>query len=270
MLTSFSNRRLKEVRELLEQPSKRRKAGAFVAEGWKMYREIPEELLLETYVSETFSLSHPEIAAEVVADDVFARLSGTVTPQGIMALVRKTQPREEDLYELCRDSNGSDDHSTLLLLVLEGIQDPGNLGTMIRTGEGAGLSALIMDENCADPYSPKVVRSTMGSLLRVPIFRVRELKEVISRLASMDIEIYGTAVEGSGDFRNIDYYRRAAILIGNESRGLSPSLLNLCSCRAHIPMRGKVESLNAAISAALLMYECAGKQAASVKGKSSP
>ena len=142
------------------------------------------------------------------------------------------------------------------ILILESIQDPGNLGTMIRTGEGAGISGIIMNKTTVDIFNPKTVRATMGSLYRVPFFIAEDLTEAIAKLKENGIRLYAAHLKGKMSYDKPDYTNPCGFLIGNEGNGLSDEIADLADNYIKIPMAGKVESLNAAISATLLMYEC--------------
>ncbi len=244
VLSSISNPKLRRVRELLDRSRARKKEDAFVVEGIRMFREIPENRLMETFISEKFHEENPSIRGSVVKNEVFQKLSDTRTPQGVLAVVRQ---RHYTLPDILQGENG-------LWLILEGIQDPGNLGTMIRTGEGAGISGIIMDRNTADFYSPKTVRSTMGAVFRVPFFYTENLAGTVREIKKTGITTYAAHLDGKKMYHEIDYADRTAFLIGNEGNGLSDELTSLADIKLRIPMQGKVESLNAAISAALLMY----------------
>ena len=244
VLSSISNPKLRRVRELLDRSRARKKEDAFVVEGIRMFREIPEDRLMETFISEKFHEENPSIRGSVVKNEVFQKLSDTRTPQGVLAVVRQ---RHYTLPDILQGENG-------LWLILEGIQDPGNLGTMIRTGEGAGISGIIMDRNTADFYSPKTVRSTMGAVFRVPFFYTEDLAGTVREIKKTGITTYAAHLDGKKMYHEIDYADRTAFLIGNEGNGLSDELTSLADIKLRIPMQGQVESLNAAISAALLMY----------------
>ncbi len=246
MIESRNNEKLKIVRSLLERSSAREKLDAFVIEGIKLFREAPPERLREVYVSSSFRKAHPEIEATEVSDGVFDKISDVKTPQGILAVVKRRFAAEE---ELLREGG--------FLVVLEGIQDPGNLGTIIRTGEGAGIAGVIMDENTADPYSPKTVRASMGSVFRVPFCRVKETASLPERLKNTGFTLYAADArsEHSVAYDTLVFSKKSAVFIGNEAKGLRQDTLKSADVRVHIPMKGKLESLNAAVSASLLMYK---------------
>ena len=251
MITSMANPRVKLVRELLAKPKVRRREGCFVAEGIRMVAETPEDMLAGLFVSESFlkmtdrhrglKLDH----AEVLSDSVFRQLSDTQTPQGILAVVRQQLADPESLL------GGKDP----LLMFLENIQDPGNLGTIIRTAEGAGVTGIIMSAGTVDVYNPKTVRATMGSLYRMPLAVTDDLAGMIRLAAEAGIKSYAAYLGGSVDYAACDYRQGTAFLIGNEGNGLTQETAAAADVRVHIPMAGSVESLNAAVAAAVLMYE---------------
>lgn len=251
MITSSSNQQMKNIAMLMKKAKARKEQELFVVEGKKMYREVPPEWLEKVYVSESF-LKEPEAGAllaetayEVVADAVFKGISDTQTPQGILCLVRMPQ------YGLADLLRGADTH----LLVLESIQDPGNLGTMLRTGEGAGITGIIMNQTTVDLFNPKTIRSTMGSIYRVPYFVTEDLPGTIEALKEKQVGVYAAHLQGKMQYDEPSYLGGTAFLIGNEGNGLSDETAELADTYIRIPMAGQVESLNAAVSAALLMYE---------------
>lgn len=249
MITSAANARLKAVRSLLDRSRARRDAGAFVVEGIRMFREIPSEDLLEVYISESFHKKYPSIDGEVVKEDIFRKLCDTTNPQGVLAVVRQ---KHLSLSDMTNGGNG-------LFLILEGIQDPGNLGTMLRTGEAAGVSGIIMDRQTVDIYSPKVVRSTMGAIFRVPFCYVEDMQSAVRQMQSEGIKFYAAHLDAKKSYSDIDYTKGTAFMIGNEGNGLSDVLSSMADEKILIPMKGKVESLNAAVSASILMYKYAEK-----------
>jgi len=249
IIESNSNKKIKELAALQRSKKERSLAGLFVLEGDRIIRDAVStrpELVENVYVSVSYASEKglPTDNATVVADSVLSHVCETVTDQGILATVReKPLLREED--ELMKADK---------LLVLEDIQDPGNLGTIIRTAEAAGIGGVLMSNGTADIFSPKVVRSTMGSLLRVPFTYVSDLKKTMENLKSTGHEVYAAHLKGASDMRSTSFASRCAIVIGNEGRGISDAVAELADKRVFIPMQGEVESLNAAIAAAILMY----------------
>lgn len=251
MITSSANPQMKNLAALMKKPRERKEQRAFPVEGTRMCSEIPEELLLKLYVSESY-LEREENRRrlsgrdyELVSDSVFASVTATQMPQGILGVVRMPEYEPEELLR------GEETH----LLILESIQDPGNLGTMLRAGEGAGLTGVIMNKTTVDLFNPKVIRSTMGSIFRMPYRIVEELPAVLADLKSRGVALYAAHLGGTVSYDAPDYTASCGFLIGNEGNGLSEETAGLAE-KIRIPMKGRVESLNAAVSATLLMYEC--------------
>ena len=260
MITSTSNQQMKTVSALLKKSKERRTSKSFVVEGPRMVVEAPIERLKAVYVAESFEnnkennellnelkdkCNKANAIYEVVADNVFKSVSDTQTPQGIMAVVAMPE------YDLEQLLDGDKSH----LLILESIQDPGNLGTMVRTGEGAGVTGIIMNKTTVDLFNPKTIRSTMGSIYRVPFYVTEDLAGTMKELQGKGISLYAAHLKGEHSYDEEDYTKACGFLIGNEGNGLSDEIANLADAYIKIPMEGQVESLNAAISATLLMYE---------------
>lgn len=263
MITSTSNKRVKNVIALLSKAKERKKQQAFVVEGIKMFAEAPDSWIKEVYISEELDLGLADnaiiadkveklsgvsgIIIESVATDVFCKMCDTKTPQGILSVLKMPEYTFDDI----RKTLGG------LYLVLEDIQDPGNLGTMMRTGEGAGVSGLIMSDHTVDLFNPKTIRATMGSIYRVPFLYVNDLADCIKKMRALGIKTYAAHLDGQNAYDKEDYTQETAFLIGNEGNGLSKEVADLAECYIKIPMLGQVESLNAAIAASLLIYEAA-------------
>lgn len=269
MITSRNNPQLKKVRALIEQGKERKKTGLFVIEGTRLVSEAQANLIESIYISESLKASEFDLFAElserldgdfaeretdngksikellepkveIVSDDVFKTLSDTVNPQGILAVVRQPSYNLDDLKNFSK------------YIILDDIRDPGNLGTIVRTSEAAG-AAVIMSPNCADIFNPKVIRSTMGTIFRVPFLKC-ELVPAIEKLEADGTKVFAAALDGAVFYNEVKQAESNAIIIGNEANGISRDVLEAADCRIKIPMKGKVESLNAAISAAILMY----------------
>ena len=255
MITSTSNKKAAEVRNLGKKASLRRELSLFTVEGIRMFAEIPEQRVRSVFVTERFLEGCPDkirekirrLPFELVTEEVFSSMSDTKTPQGVLAVA------EQEKHSLADVLRGE----RTCLLVLETIQDPGNLGTMLRAGEGAGLTGIVADAGTADIYNPKVIRSTMGSIFRVPVVYVQDLRETILELKRQKVQICAAHLRGSVDYDRADYTGASAFLIGNEAKGLTDGTAALADRAVKIPMLGKVESLNAAVAASVLMYELA-------------
>lgn len=269
MISSTVNKQVKFVNALVKKAKTRREEDLFVAEGLRMCAEIPKERIRTLFVSESF-LKHPEYKnlvkgvrqVELVTDEVFQALSDTKTPQGILALVKQYHYTFDEVVGADRGDAAGEDapasgSSAKLIMVLETLQDPGNLGTILRAGEGAGVTGIIMDSSTADIYSPKVIRSTMGSVLRVPFVYVDHLQEALLGLKQRGVRLYAAHLDGTHNYEQEDYTGNTGFLIGNEAKGLSEETARLADAYIRIPMMGKVESLNAAVAAYVLMFEAA-------------
>lgn len=259
MITSTSNAKIKRIVQLRKKKKARDAEGVFLVEGIRMFREIPEKLLQEIYISESCEEKEGKetrrrasacgIRPELVSDGVFSHLSDTQTPQGILCVVGQLS------YSLEEVADASCPH----MLVLDRLQDPGNVGTILRTAEGAGVTGILLDGECADIYNPKTIRSTMGSVFRMPFYYIQDLEEGIRYLKKRGICTYAAHLEGKRAYDEEDYRKPCAFLIGNEGNGLRPEIADLADTYIRIPMAGEVESLNAAIASAVLMFE-AGRQ----------
>lgn len=276
IISSKDNKRIKYLRSLLEKGSARKKNRQFIVEGIKLVDEALEygkvcEIILSESLYEEIILGgliknalladngknlidyvNDDNSTTVVSDAVFKTVSETINPQGVVAVV--TMPEYEILNEgfLTQTYNKT---GKIKLLILEDTADPGNLGTIMRTAEAAGVTGVIMGRGTVDIFNPKVVRSTMGSIFRLPFIYVEDVRETIRELKKYGISFYAAHLKGKQSYKDVKYSDKAGILIGNEARGLSPETAELADIYIIIPMQGKVESLNAAVAAALMMYE---------------
>lgn len=248
MITSTSNASIKHIQQLLKKRALRQSEGVFVVEGLRSFEEIPAELLIRAYISETMAHSDKYalvkgLPHEIVSDAVMEAASDTKTSQGVLAIVR-----QKEQADMTYEKEG-------LYLVLDHLQDPGNLGTIMRMSEAAGVACLIMSSDTVDIYNPKVVRATMGTIFRVPFVYVSELTQTISDMRKQGIAVYGASPERSADYAKLDFTKGCAFVIGNEANGLSRAVIGACTGCVHIPMQGAVESLNAAVAASILTFE---------------
>lgn len=250
MITSTSNQQIKNLLQLQKKSKVRKEQGIFVVEGVRMFREAPADWIIKTYVSQEF-LKKEEASVlkgrkyEIVEDRVFKTMSDTMTPQGILAVVKQPSNSLEMLL----------DAPAPFFMVLENIQDPGNLGTILRTAEGAGVTGILMSRDTVDIFNPKTIRSTMGSVYRVPFLYVEDICETVRELKNKGICTYAAHLKGTGSYDEQDYTKGTAFLIGNEGNGLTDQLADLADTYIRIPMYGQLESLNAAVASAVLMYE---------------
>ena len=294
-LTSVNNNRVKDIAKLMKSAKSRREKGLFIAEGMRLVAEVPPERLAELYIEDGFpeKLEREEgykdriqrlvERAEErglcfrVSTSVMQKMSDTDTPQGIMAVVRMNsvgQPYGAGTKKAGAagtngagadgaGANGAGSHQDYVnqhdcrkqfYIIVDRLQDPGNMGTIIRTAEGAGVTDIIVSRDSVDPYSPKVVRSAMGSLFRMKISISDDLVGDIRALREKGVKVCGTHLSGV-EFYDEDFSGDIAFLIGNEGSGLSDEVSAEADTLLRIPMEGQVESLNAAVSAAVVMYE---------------
>lgn len=254
MISSTSNTQIKHVIALTKKVKTRKEDGLFVLEGIKMFQELPKDRIHKVYVSESFLKQKEQesilkdLVYESVSDQVFKVMSDTQTPQGILVLARQYSYSLEDVIK---------HKGAAHLVILETIQDPGNLGTILRAGEGAGVTGFIMDSGTADIYNPKVIRSTMGSICRVPFVYVDHLAATLRTLKDSGVRLFASHLKAVHNYDQEDYTGSIGFLVGNEANGLSDEISSMADCYIKIPMEGKVESLNAAVASSILMYEAA-------------
>ena len=254
IITSTGNQRVKELVQLQKKSRIRNKEGVFIAEGLRIVREMPAERIKSLYVSESWWKKHKKETdglgkkVEIFSDAVFAYVSDTKTPQGILAVVRQMEYGFADI-------TGEKKEKKAHILVLDNLQDPGNLGTIFRTAEAAGATGILLSSDCVDIYNPKVIRSTMGAICRIPFYYAEDLSAEIAKIKEKKIHVYAAHLNGRRFYDEEDYTRPCAFLIGNEGNGLRKEVADCADCQVRIPMEGKAESLNAAVAAAVLMFE---------------
>ena len=242
LITSKDNETIKEIRKLKEKKYRKNK---FIVEGTKMLKEAIEEninidlILLKEGTKVDIDISKYKNIE--VTEKIFNTLTDVVSPQGILAVINKENSKEIDF-----DSD--------YIIALDGLQDPGNIGTIIRTADAANLKQIIVSKDTVDAYSPKVVRSTMGAIYRVKIIEVEDLLEAISNLQKNKFEIVTTSLETDKSIYDITYNKKV-VVIGNEANGVSKNVSEASDYKVKIPMLGKTESLNASVAAGIMIYE---------------
>ncbi len=258
ILTSRQNRLVKQIRKL-HKPKGREETNLFLLEGTHLLEEaFAVEYSLETVcATPQWIAEHPQLwdfatkhasLSQVVNDFVLQALVTTIHPDGVIA----TAPRKN------QDTEKSDISG--LIVALETIQDPGNLGTIIRTAAGAGAEGVWLSDDSADPEQPKVLRASAGTWFRLPIARKPNLTAELSDCRDKGFQIIATTASAKQTYWEIDYQKPSVILLGNEGAGLSESLLNLATHQVKIPLNNGVESLNVAIAAAVILYEAQRQQ----------
>ena len=253
MISSTSNPQVKRLAQLQKKSKARNEENVFIVEGIRMFAEVPKNRVEKVYISESLynkkkqELDLQGMPFEILSDSVFQHVSDTKTPQGILCVVKQKHYNIEDLLKIEKPH----------FMVLDNLQDPGNLGTIVRTAEGAGVDAVFLSKESVDIFNPKTIRSTMGSIYRMPVLYVDDLLELLDIFQKKGIKSYAAHLEGKNSYDQESYVEGTAILIGNEGNGLRDEVSQKADIWVQIPMKGQVESLNAAIAASVLMFEVA-------------
>lgn len=288
IISSKDNEIVKEIRKLKEKKYRKNK---FIVEGIKMLEEaISENASIDLIViREGMDLSNlisnilykndadsgvkskniidaiSKIKSITVTEKVFDTLTDVVSPQGVLAVINKREngiinqaTENNNVFEIGdkikETENVKIDTTTDYILALDGIQDPGNLGTIIRTADSANLKQIIVSKNTVDAYSPKVIRSTMGAIYRVNIIEVENLEWTLKDLQKDGFKVVVTSLDTNNSIYDISY-NKSIVVIGNEANGVSKEVQELANERVKIPMLGKTESLNAAVATGIMIYE---------------
>ena len=252
-ITAVNNAQVKLAAEL-KQKKHRTKTGLFLAEGLRTVEEAIEarqvESIFYTPIEDDRTRKALEEAAAkgvklyCVNEAIMKKISDTETPQGIIAVCNMTHLSLEELL-----SRGE------MLLVLDRVQDPGNIGTMLRTADAAGVGGLVLLSGCADIYAPKTVRASMGSLFHIPVLQGLDEATFIDTAKDFGYELLVTSLEGATSLYKADLSGRIAFVMGNEANGVTAKLLKAADKKVFIPMQGKAESLNVAMAAGVVMFE---------------
>ena len=241
LITSLNNEHIKEIIKLKEKKY-RDLSNTFLVEGRHLVLEAHRENKIKELILEQDELFPLNVNTLYVSSNVMNKLSDLSTPSNVMAIVEKLE--EKEIGEK--------------ILVLDNIQDPGNLGTIIRSAVAFNFDTIVLSPNTVDLYNPKVVRSTQGMMFHINII-VRDLKSFINELKEDGYKIVGTKVTNGVDVRKSKTYSHFALIIGNEGKGMSEELSELCNEYLYIKMNDQCESLNAAVAASILMYEISNK-----------
>ncbi len=254
-IKSLQNPILKNIIQLQKKKAARKKEKLFIVEGLRAVKEITDAFCVRYYVTtpdidKSELLQQKEAQWIVVPEEVYKAISETEAPQGIMAVVEMPNC---DLESLKMKEEG-------FYLVLENLQDPGNMGTIIRSAHAFGASGIFITKGSVDIFSPKVVRSTMGSLFHVPFVIDGEIEEYVAALRQREIPIYTTAFEEAQPIYHIHFANPLAIVIGNEGNGVSEYMKEAANYKMMIPMPGGSESLNASVATSICIYEVMRQQ----------
>ncbi len=262
MISSAANEKVKHIVQLKDKARRREEEGVYLAEGVRLFAELPEEDAKEVYLTaegeqqllkrglkERLERYRRQGILEKVTESVLAKMSDVVTPQGVLAVVKRRT------YSIDAVLSGKQDP---LLLLLEDIRDPGNLGTILRTAEAAGADTVVLAGDCTDVYGPKTVRSTMGAVFRLPVIMIGDAAEFCVKMREHGISSYAAALDRDAlPYTEADYRKGSMLMVGNEANGLKAATIEAADSCIFIPMAGKTESLNASVSAAVLLYEAA-------------
>jgi TrmH family RNA methyltransferase len=256
MLTSTDNPKVKYFHSL-KTNKPRKTSGKFMVEGIHLVGEAIQSGLLDRVIYSEKILETTDgkgllgkiisagIPNEEANDKVIRHLSDVETPQGIIASVK---PKAVDIGSLFESPDP-------LIVVACGIQDPGNLGTIIRTADAAGCSGIILTQGTVNPYNDKVIRASSGSIFHLNIVKIDDIIEVVSALKRRGIKVVSTLVGAEKEYYSVDYSGPVAVIIGSESKGLPAEIERLSDVSVSIPIIGQAESLNAAVSCAIVLYE---------------
>jgi len=251
-ITSLQNSRIKALK-LLKKKSGREESGTYLIEGKRAVLDALTNgvhfeciLIQDNFLAKLEDMLENADCDEFiqVSPEIIDTLSETSSPEGIIAQAKIAYSEKPDYSKL----KG-------LVVLIDHLQDPGNLGTIIRTADAAGASAIILSNDCVDLYNSKTIRSTMGSIFNIPIFQEQELSNVIIALKNEGYLVYATSLNGEDFFqRKIAFFDKTAIIIGNEGNGITENLIPLSSGVLTLPINGKAESINAAVAAGILIY----------------
>ena len=253
VITSKDNEIVKNIKKLKEKKY-RDETGLYVIEGIKLIEEaisenakinkivICEECVETGSISQSLLYEIAKFNCIYVNKKIFDTLTDVVAPQGILAVVEKKGNDNKILFE--------DD----IILALDGIQDPGNLGTILRTADSINLKQIIVTKNTADVYNPKVVRSTMGAIFRVKVIEAEKLAKTLKEIKKNKYKVVVTSLDTENSIYDLDY-KKKVIVIGNEANGVTKEVQDVADYKVKIPMLGKTESLNASVATGIMLYE---------------
>ena len=251
-IQSKDNKTIKHIISL-QQRKYRQKFGEYMVEGIRAVTDIGKKDCLRSILIRESKRSELEPLVEkgftvssvyVVQDPIFDKIEHSVNGQGILGIAKKCV---NDLHSLIVEDG--------LYVALDGVQDPGNLGTIIRTAVAAGAKGIFLLKGTVDPYNEKCVRSTMSALCNIPIFEDVTLSEFYDFIKDNTIKTYVTSLDNAKPYHTISYAKRTMVILGNEGNGVSKEIIEMCDQAITIPMYGDIESLNVSIAAALCMYK---------------
>lgn len=242
LITSIQNEQMKRIKQLHKRKG-RTQTGTFIIEGFHLIEEahlakwdihtvvLREGVEAPNYIEETIIIRANE--------RVFASIAQTNSPQGILAVVAMKETKL---------------HPRSLTLIMDAVQDPGNIGTMIRSADAAGFDSVVVGTGSADVYNDKVIRATQGSIFHVDIIQM-DIEQALDILQKNHTNVVATSLEGAVDYTEMAVYENMALIVGNEGAGVAPKLIDVSNQIVKIPIYGQAESLNVSIAASILMYD---------------
>lgn len=246
MVTSRKNPLITHIRKLISSSSYRKEAGEYLCEGTKLLQTALDAGILPTTLCLTPDLPCPPLPPEVAVvrlpGDIMESISPMPTPQGALFLVQEPEYSFRETLPAGR------------YLALDGVQDPGNLGTIWRTAQGLGADGLILLEGCASPWGHKAVRSSMGACFHFPVYQTTGA-HLVSLCQESNLPLYATALDHTSLACNQVDFSPSVVVIGSEGQGVSPYLLTHCHQKIYLPMKNNCQSLNAAMAAGILLWE---------------
>lgn len=256
MITSYSNKLIKEIRKL-NKKKYRNKKKLFFIEGIRIIEDSFKsncDIQYIIYSNKLYNTSRgrelinkikeSNIECYEVENNLIKEISDTENPQGIIAVLKM---KENSLQELKEENN--------FIVFLDRIQDPGNMGTIIRSADALGVDGIIINKGCVDIYNPKVLRATMGSVFNIPIIYSEDGTKTLLEFKNKGTNIFVTSLDSAEYCYDTDFEKDNILVIGNEGNGVSQEILDLSDKNIKIPIKGKAESLNAAIASSIIMYE---------------
>ena len=253
VITSKDNEFVKHVKKLKEKKY-RDKSQEFIIEGIKLVKEaIEEKANIKQIIicdnCEDTGIIPKDLMYEIakynciyVTENILKTMSDVNAPQGIMAIIGRNN-KEKDI-----------DYSQDIIVALDDIQDPGNLGTILRTVDRIGLNQILVSKGTADCYNPKVVRSTMGAIFRIKIIECEDLEQTLKETQKNNFKLVVSSLQTNNCLYDINFDKKV-IIIGNEANGVEPQIQEMADEKIKIPMLGKTESLNASVATGIILYE---------------
>ena len=253
VISSKENELIKHIKKLKDK-KERDISGEYLIEGVKLIKEaIQEKAKIKQIIvcdeCERTEIISQDLMYEIakyeciyVTKKIFEYITEVKTPQGILAIIKK-ESNEKNI-----------DYNQDIIIALDGIQDPGNLGTILRTVDSVGLNQILVSKDTADCYNPKVVRSTMGAIFRVKVIECEDLANTLKEIKKHKFSILTTSLQTENSIYDVEY-KKDVIVIGNEANGVTEKIQNLADKKVKIPMLGKTESLNASVATGVILYE---------------